>query len=376
MRDGRAQAWALAVLTLFGAFAVQSCFAKVPAPDFTALWSFGRMMQDHPAAALYDDERLRAYQAALGMDPSGNYPFLYPPIFLLLVWPLGLLPVGPAFHAWIACTMALFIGATSYRRLGFASVLLLLSPATVMGVVAGQNGFLSGALLLGGLRLIGQRPWLGGLLIALLTFKPQLGLLVPVALAAAGAWRGIAATCMWVGVLAALSCLLFGMHIWADWLGSLPGYSRDLEDWSAVLRLQPTPLANMRLAGTPLEVAQGVQAVLGCIMAVAVWRTWRTGISAQAIGTLVAATFVAAPYAFFYDMPMVTAAVLYLGAARVRDGTLGVLDAALLVLVLCLPAAMAFTDHAISLPVVLAFAVWAAAPAWRSHGRFKTLGTA
>ena len=72
---------------------------------------------------------------------------------------------------------------------------------------------------------------------------------------------------------------------------------------------------------------------------------------------LIGAGFLANPHAFFYDIPMVTAAVLLLGDAP----ALG--EAAFLLLVLCIPAAMIWTSAFISLPVLIAFPLYAL---WRA----------
>ena len=185
----------LPMLVLFMAYAAEHYVSRVPAGDFTALWSYGRSMLVQPSAVLYDVGALHAFQVGLGMDPARDFPFPYPPVFLLMVWPLGLLPLGQAYYAWVGLTFAAFVWAVAGPRPNALVVLAILAaPASTMNVIAGQSGFLSGALLIGGLRVIGTRPWLGGLLLGLLTYKPQFGLLVPVALLAAGAvwllvWR-------------------------------------------------------------------------------------------------------------------------------------------------------------------------------------------
>jgi len=56
----------------------------------------------------------------------------------------------------------------------------LAAPTTAIAIVSGQTGFLAAALLAGGLRLAAPNPVAGGVLLGLLTYKPQLGLLVPV----------------------------------------------------------------------------------------------------------------------------------------------------------------------------------------------------
>lgn len=340
-------------------------FLAVPA-DFWAIWSYGMFLLSHPAAGLYDAAGLDAFQVGLGMDTTLPFPFPYPPTFMLFLWPLGLLTVQQACVAWLALTCAGFVWAAAGPRPAVLTVLaLLVAPATTMGVVAGQGGFLFGALLIGGMRLIEARPWLGGLLLGVLTCKPQLGLLVPVALVAAGAWRGIAATTCVAVSLAVLATAVFGATIWLDWLASLSGYSAWFAMQATLLPLKPTLTANLVLLGFP-EAAGPVQVLAGAAMAVLVWFAFRRGVSRAALGVLVAATALANPHAFFYDLPMLTPAVLFLLAARLRMGQpVRWWEGALLVPVLCLPAAMVWTRAfgmavPISLPILLAFAAWAA----------------
>jgi Glycosyltransferase family 87 len=350
------------MLVLFMAYAAMHYSYTTMAWDFPALWSYARLMLLQPAAELYDVERLHAFQVGLGMDPSRNFPFPYPPTFLLLVWPLGLLPQEQAYCAWVGLTLAAFVWSVTGSRPNPLVVLAILAaPASTVNVIAGQSGFLSGALLIGGLRLIGTRPWLGGLLLGLLTYKPQLGLLVPIALVAAGAWRGIGTTACATLLLVALTMAMFGGSIWLDWLASLSGYSAWFAAKTELLPLKPTVLANLALLGVPEVVARALQLLSGGAMAVLVWFAFRRGVSPAAIGVLAAATVLANPHALFYDLPPLTAAVLFLGAARLRTRQpLRWWETLLMVLTLCLPVAMLWSGLPLSLPVLLAFTAWAA----------------
>lgn len=159
--------------------------------DFFGLWSFGQCaMAQGPA--VYDAVALQAFQH--GLDPAftGSYPYPYPPTFPLALAPLGLLPLAPAFTLWTAGTFALYALATlgrDWRSLRGAA--LLVAPTTLLAIVSGQNGFLTAALLVGGLRSLRRYPWIGGILLGLLTYKPQFVLLVPVVLLAARQWKAI-----------------------------------------------------------------------------------------------------------------------------------------------------------------------------------------
>ena len=72
-------------------------------------------------------------------------------------------------------------------------LLALAFPAVYVNLAHGQNGFLSAALLGGSLLILDQRPKLAGVLIGLLAYKPQFGVLIPLVLIATGRWTVIAA---------------------------------------------------------------------------------------------------------------------------------------------------------------------------------------
>ncbi|WP_164076627.1 glycosyltransferase 87 family protein, partial [Stenotrophomonas maltophilia] len=62
-------------------------------------------------------------------------------------------------------------------------------PAVLVTLGHGHNSFLSAGLIGFGLVLLARRPALAGVLIGLLAFKPQFGLVLPVVLVLGGHWR-------------------------------------------------------------------------------------------------------------------------------------------------------------------------------------------
>ncbi len=238
---------------------------------------------------------------------------------------------------------------------------VLVAPGTTVGVVFGQTGFLSGALLIGGMRLIGTRPLLGGLLLALLAYKPQFGLLIPVALLAARDFRGIAATAGMLGILAGFAMTLFGRGIWLDWLLCLPNYVSTFGPLPELLPLRATVSANLAMFGVPATFATGIYTVVAVLAAGLTWRAFKDGVSESAVGVLVGATVLVSPHTLWYDLTMLTGAVLLLGSARLHAGeSLRALETVLLLVVMCLPAAMLWINAPISFVILLAFFAWAA----------------
>ncbi len=65
-----------------------------------------------------------------------------------------------------------------------AIALVLASPLTAWNFIAGQSGFLTAAFLGGALLFLERRPVVAGVFIGGLTYKPQFGILLPVALIA------------------------------------------------------------------------------------------------------------------------------------------------------------------------------------------------
>ena len=309
-----------------------------PVGDFFGLWSYGQVLIQDGASRLYDFDALHAAQVAMGMDPGVHNPFPYPPTLIPFLWPTAALPYALACLLWLAATGGLYLLAV--RTTGFGTWLAVLAPATTLTIVAGQTGFLTAFLLVGGLRLRARRPLLAGLLFGLLTIKPQFGLMVPVVLLATRDWRSIAATCATVAALALGATALLGPAIWSDWLASLPRYAAWFDALS-VRNLMPTVTMNLRILGVPDGVASAVQAGVALLAAALVWIAARRFPPGLAIAMASLGTCLATPHAFVYDLPLLTAAVvLAIDARQHRGFSAG--EVGVLVLVLVFPAAMAF----------------------------------
>jgi hypothetical protein len=292
-----------------------------PPPDAMAIWTWARFAVGHPAAEMYRPAILHVGQASLGLAAGEYYPFAYPPSFLLLLWPMGLLTANAAYWVGLASSLPLYLWATVGGEWRSPTTLAALAaPTTAIAVASGQTSFLAGALLIGGFRLVARRPVLAGVLFGLLTYKPQLGLLVPFALTAARAWRCIAAAAATFLALVALSSAAFGPHIWPAWLFALPEFSNEVASAGArVLHLMPTVRPTLLQIGAQPTLAWLVQGASAILAAGIVWAAFRAGTTRLAAATLLVATFLATPYAFVYDMPIVATAVLWLVIERDRE---------------------------------------------------------
>ena len=105
------------------------------------------------------------------------------------------------------------LGSGNPRKL-YRCRLMLASPFAAWNFLIGQNGFLTASLLRASLLLLERRPVLAGVFIGCLTYKPQFGIFLPVALIAARQWRACVSAAVTVISLVAASAATFGVDGW------------------------------------------------------------------------------------------------------------------------------------------------------------------
>src|SRR5205823_2093176 len=166
-----------------GAWIINAAGAPVYT-DFTNIWMAGIQALQGDVERLYDSAEFLKLQSAILGPREFFYPnWPYPPTFLLIAAPIGALPYFFGFLSWDAITLlTLLIVTFVIVRRPSAIALVLACPFTAWNFMAGQNGFLTGSLLGAALLSLERRPVLGGVFIGCLTYKPQFGVLLPVAL--------------------------------------------------------------------------------------------------------------------------------------------------------------------------------------------------
>jgi len=280
--------------------------------DFVSFWSVSWALLNGHAQAIYDPTALAALeQAAVPHTAPAFYAWQYPPIALLLVYPLALLPYLWALSAWLIAGAAGYLSAL--WRINPQPLTLLLGlafPAVLLTVTHGQNGFLTAALLTWGLLLLRHRPIVAGLLIAALSFKPQLALLLPVALIAGRHWQAIIAAGLTIVGLTLLTILIFGADVWPEFLAST-AFAHQMLDLGLVpyFKMQSV-FAAVRLAGGGLGFAYALQTLAAAGTAAVIAWIWRgpADIEIKAAAMLVA-TPLATPFVLDYDLMLLAPAI-------------------------------------------------------------------
>jgi arabinofuranan 3-O-arabinosyltransferase len=312
---------ALGYLIVLGGSYLQGHFLTDPqgrpiANDFVNVWAAGRLALDGQAPAAYDWTLHRAAEVrAVGYDFDGYYGWHYPPPAFFFAATLATLPYLVAAIVWLVTTLAAYVAAIA-GILGLRTgVLFALGfPAAIWNVTAGQNGFLTAALIGGTLGLLERQPVLAGICLGLLTYKPQFGLLFPIVLIADRRWLTIAVATLTAIVLAALSWLAFGSASWEAFVHWAPLSSHALIDQGALdwYRLQSV-FAFARAHGGSETLAWTVQGVLTLSLAVGLVWLWKSRAAFELkAAALAAGALLATPYLFMYDLVVLAVAVAFM----------------------------------------------------------------
>jgi hypothetical protein len=200
---------------------------------------------------------------------------------------------------------------------------MLAFPGVLSTVGHGQNAFLTTALFGAAILAWDRRPLLAGVCFGLLTIKPQLGLMIPLALIVSGRWRTIASACATAVALAAAALALFGLSTWRAWLAVSPLARRALEeDWVGSEKMQ-SAFAAVRLLHGGLGLAYGVQSAVAVGAAAILVRVMRRRPDPLAQGAALAtASLLASPFLLDYDLMLLALPLAWLVREQAKGGAL------------------------------------------------------
>ncbi len=288
--------------------------------DFLSFWTAGRMLPTQ--GDVYDVAAHTAAQRAYFDHGEAFTAFFYPPPFLLLCYPLGVLPYLPALGAWVVTTGAAYLAAVRLwlREAGVTPPLLLVAtafPPVLITVTHGQTSFLVAALLGAGALWVRNRPVLAGLCFGLATIKPQFGLLVPLVLLLTGEWRVIASAALTAVSFAALATIAFGAEVWPEWLAAGSAAQAAMNEGAVGFAKMQSVFAASRLLGAPLGLAYALHALLGISVIGAIcWAAWRKTYTPALGSAMLTGALLVTPFVLDYDMVLLAFPLIWLAESR------------------------------------------------------------
>jgi hypothetical protein len=288
--------------------------------DFGWMWLSGKFAALGESTQIFDSSAFSAAQIALfGRDGCAFFtPFVYPPTYLFFTYSLGWMPYLIAFGVWILATLCLYetaVYAIIPRRA--AVIAAVASYAVAVNVDFAHNGFITAALIAFSLVFVERRPWLSGIFLGLLTYKPHIGVLFPLALLASRNWRALASAAIATVILAVGAAFAFGSEGWVSFLHTLLDRQSTLSPDSAVPLALHSVFGLLRWVETSGRVSWGGHMIVAAIVALTVCVVWAKPIpfSLKAAVLCIGSAMVP-PYILFYDLCILTIAVAFL----VRDG--------------------------------------------------------
>jgi hypothetical protein len=319
----------ISAIILIGQFAVSRDLAlpgdAIIGGDFAAFYAAGEAAARGLGANIYEPLAFEALlrEVAPASDRYG-LTWQYPPTYFFAVRPLAEIGYLPGYILWSGLTAAAWILAL--RSTGFRGLYLLVAlaaPSAFHAAITGQNGFMTAALLAVAALHADRRPIIAGCAAALLTMKPQLGLLIPIAYLAGGCWRAFFVAAAGAAALAAASALVFGAETWIAFLDGAREASRNLAAGILPLYKMATPYAAARLAGVSESVSAALFIAVALSASVAVALVWRRTKDAELRAiALIGCALLAAPYGYYYELIILAAPMALLARRAAANGWL------------------------------------------------------
>lgn len=222
----------------------------------------------------WEDKIVSAYNSATLLEAQQAYssampfmPWTYPPQYNFLTAVLALLPVEWAYFVFATTTLisyTLILRAIAGPWIGICS--LIIFPSTIITLLIGQNGLLTGTLI--GLSVIGilaRRTW-AGLPIGFLVIKPHLAIGIGFLTLIRCDWKTIVLALAVVAASSLLAILNSGMEIWIAFLGAIEEAKGLLSAGSYPLHRMVSVYTTAYMFGMPASIALGLQIIAAMVI--------------------------------------------------------------------------------------------------------------
>jgi hypothetical protein len=288
--------------------------------DFCWIWASSKITALGDPFGVYDPATYAAAQDIYYRPGECQFVHLYdyPPTFQLFTYPLGLMPYMTAFAVWVFFTLLFYAAAIWAVLPRPAAAIAAITPVPVLlNALDGQNGFLTAGLMGLSLLFVERQPGLSGIFLGLLTYKPQFGVLFPLALLASRNWRALASAAATSLIVGAAAGYAFGYREWPGFVASLFGRDPWLSVQAGVEPRLESFYGLVVWAGASLPIAWVVQVAVAVVVAATVVMIWAMpNPHALRAAVLSVGSVIVTPYVMKYDLCILSVAAAFL----VKDG--------------------------------------------------------
>lgn len=293
--------------------------------DFIAFWAAARETLDGGLLGLYTPAGLQvAIEEHRPLADGVGLTWQYPPHASLLFSPIGYLPYSVAYALWSGLSLAFFTAMLIISGLRGRFLVAALATIPVLTVLnTGQNALFMAALLMLAVRNASPKPIAAGLAAALLTIKPQLGLMLPVLFLAGGHWRAFFVAASSSATLWLSSALVLGVPAWVAFFEFLGVVSSSVSDGVMPLFKMVNVYAAARLFALPdaIAIALLISTILLSIGAIT-WTCRHTEHWKVRYAVVATATLLSAPYSMYYELVLLVPAIAFVLQRGAKGGWL------------------------------------------------------
>jgi alpha-1,2-mannosyltransferase len=299
--------------------------------DFSQFYTLGSVGLAHRAADLFNEEAQAEITARRVPGAAGiRYIPLYPPQVSIFFAPLAVLPYGVALVIWLAlsallyglCCYALWRACPRLRNERWTVLLLAIAfPGFFHLIVWGQTSAMALACFTVTLFLLrDDRPFLAGLALGCLIFKPQLGIAAAFVFAYTRAWRVIAGGMLSAAAQLAVPALYYGAESVRAWVRIMSSVVYNVVEFRPYQAHSLRTFWTMLIPGRTLPFALYVLSALAILgLTAAVWSHRPALPLALRYSSLLVASVLVAPHLIVYDLVILAPVFLLLSDWVIDD---------------------------------------------------------
>jgi Glycosyltransferase family 87 len=294
-----------------------------PCNDFTWMWMSGAFAKSSNPLRVYDPSAWSTlWKTAPGAGSCVpryyDTHFNYPPTYLLITYLLNRIAYPVSYLGWVIGTLLVYVAAVFAIIPRSATIAAALSPCPIfVTVLLGQNAFLTAGLIGLFLIFLESRPLLAGTLLGLIIYKPQLGLIFPIALLASRNWCALMTATVTSLSLCLASSIAFGLQGWTSFFTSFSDPAHSVLFPGGAANPNDTLYGTLQWLGAAAWVSWPSYLVVAIIVSWSVYAVWAKPVPfTLKAAILCIGVLMMTPYVLAYDYLTLVLAAAYL----VKDG--------------------------------------------------------